>query len=561
MSALPVSATLDARRAQAFPVLAPDEIARMHRFGKPRRFADGEHVFATGRVSRGIYVVLAGAIRVTGRDGHGHDAAVTEHGPGNFSGEVSQLAGKPSFVDGVAVGETDTLEISTEQVHALLVAEAALGEKLMRAMILRRVALIESGAGGPVLIGPAASPDVARLRSFLSRNGIPHQLLDPATDSDAQAFITRYAPEPGQLPLAVCPDGEVLRNPTENEIARCIGMLDAGAEDAVYDVAIAGAGPAGLAAAVYACSEGLSVMVIDARAFGGQAGASARIENYFGFPTGISGQALAGRGFTQAQKFGARMLIPMEAVHLDCERAERRQPMSLHLADGRAVRSRTVVIASGARYRRPECANLKLMEGRGVWYWASPIEARMCAGQEVVLVGGGNSAGQAAVFLAATVKKLWMLVRGPGLAASMSQYLIDRIAATPNIELRTRTELIGLTGSHDAGIETVTWRRNETGERETHPLRHVFLFLGADPSTGWLQECDVAVDDRGFVTTGENPALSLQTTIPGVFAIGDVRAGSVKRVGAAIGEGAAVVSQIHAFLAQPAATFQQRHAA
>jgi thioredoxin reductase (NADPH) len=562
MSALPVSTTLDARRAQAFPVLAADEIARMHRFGKPRRFADGEHVFATGRVSRGIYVVLAGAIRVTGRDGHGHDAAVTEHGPGNFSGEVSQLAGKPSFVDGVAVGETDTLEISTEQVHALLVAEAALGEKLMRAMILRRVALIESGAGGPVLIGPAASPDVARLRSFLSRNGIPHQLLEPATDSDAQAFITRYAPEPGQLPLAVCPDGEVLRNPTENEIARCIGMLDAGAEDAVYDVAIAGAGPAGLAAAVYACSEGLSVMVIDARAFGGQAGASARIENYFGFPTGISGQALAGRGFTQAQKFGARMLIPMEAVHLDCERAERRQPMSLHLADGRAVRSRTVVIASGARYRRPECANLKLMEGRGVWYWASPIEARMCAGQEVVLVGGGNSAGQAAVFLAATVKKLWMLVRGPGLAASMSQYLIDRIAATPNIELRTRTELIGLTGSHDAGIETVTWRRNETGERETHPLRHVFLFLGADPSTGWLQECDVAVDDRGFVTTGENPALSLQTTIPGVFAIGDVRAGSVKRVGAAIGEGAAVVSQIHAFLAQPTvALAQERHAA
>ena len=562
MSALPVSPTLEARRAQTFPVLAPEEIARMHRFGKPRRFADGAHVLATGRVSAGIYVVLSGAIRVTGRDRHGHDFAMTEHEPGAFSGEVSQLAGKPSFVDGVAVGETDTLEISAEQLHALLVAEAALGEKLMRAMILRRVALIESGAGGPVLIGATTLPDVARLRSFLTRNGIPHQLLDPATDSDAQAFIERYAPEPGQLPLAVCPDGEVLRNPTENELARCIGMLDAGAEDAVYDVAIAGAGPAGLAAAVYACSEGLSVLVIDARAFGGQAGASARIENYFGFPTGISGQALAGRGFTQAQKFGARMLIPMEAVHLECEPDERREPMSLHLADGRAVRSRTVVIASGARYRRPDCANLKLMEGRGVWYWASPIEARMCAGQEVVLVGGGNSAGQAAVFLAATVEKLWMLVRGPGLAASMSQYLIDRITATPNIELLTRTELVGLTGSHDAGIETVTWRRNETGERDTHPIRHVFLFLGADPSTDWLKECDVAVDDRGFVTTGENPALSLQTTVPGVFAIGDVRAGSVKRVGAAIGEGAAVVSQIHSFLARPTATVaRQRHAA
>ena len=560
MSAVP--SIIEVRRAQAFPVLAPEEIARMHRFGKPRRFADGERVLATGRVSPGVYVVLSGAIRVTGRDAHGHDIAVTEHGPGSFSGEVSQLAGKPSFVDGVAAGETETIEIGAAQLHALLVAEAALGEKLMRAMILRRVALIEAGAGGPVLIGAASSPDVARLRSFLSRNGIPHQLLDPATDSDAQAFIARYAPEPGQLPLAVCPDGEVLRNPSETELARCIGMLDAGAADAVYDVTIAGAGPAGLAAAVYACSEGLSVLVIDSRSFGGQAGASARIENYFGFPTGISGQALAGRGFTQAQKFGARMLIPMEAVHLDCEPGERREPMMVRLADGRTVRSRTVVIASGASYRRPDCSNVKAMEGRGIWYWASPIEARMCAGEEVVLVGGGNSAGQAAVFLSASAKKVWMLVRGPGLAASMSQYLIDRIAATPNIELLTRTELVGLTGSHEAGIETVTWSRNESGERETHPIRHVFLFLGADPSTDWLKECDVAVDDRGFVTTGEDPTLSLQTSVPGVFAIGDVRAGSVKRVGAAIGEGAAVVSQIHAFLARPTvALARQRHAA
>src|SRR6267143_4338825 len=397
----PLSPAIEARRAQAFPILAPDEIARMHRFGRLRRFADGARVVETGKVSPGIYVVLSGKIRITGRDGHGHDLDVVEHVPGSFSGEVSQLSRKPSFVDGVAVGETETLEIDAEQLHALLVAEAVLGEKMMRAMILRRVALIEAGAGGPVLIGAAASPDVARLRSFLSRNGIPHQLLDPATDTDARAFIERYAPEPEQLPLAVCPDGEVLRNPSESELARCIGMLDAEPADMVYDVAIAGAGPAGLAAAVYAGSEGLSVLVIDASAFGGQAGASARIENYFGFPTGISGQALAGRGYTQAQKFGARMLIPMEAVHLDCEPAERREPMALQLADGRTVRSRTVVIASGARYRQPDCANLKAMEGRGIWYWASPIEARLCAGEEVVLVGGGNSAGQAAVFLAA----------------------------------------------------------------------------------------------------------------------------------------------------------------
>jgi thioredoxin reductase (NADPH) len=546
----PASPTRDARRAQMFPLLSAEEIARMHRFGRPRRFADGERVLETGRPSPGIFVVLSGAICVTGRDGHGHDFPVVEHGAGSFSGEVSQLSGKPSFVDGIALGETETLQISTEQLHALLIAEAALGEKLMRAMILRRVALIETGAGGPVLVGAASSPDVARLRSFLSRNGIPHLLLDPATDSDARAFIERYAPEPEQLPLAVCPDGEVLRNPTESELARCIGMLDAGAADVVYDVAIAGAGPAGLAAAVYAGSEGLSVLVVDARAFGGQAGASARIENYLGFPTGISGQALAGRAYTQAQKFGARMLIPMELRRLDCEPSRESEPMLLQLADGRAVRSRTVVIATGARYRRPDCTNLAAMEGRGVWYWASPIEARMCAGEEVVLVGGGNSAGQAAVFLAAYATKVWMLVRGPGLAASMSKYLIDRIAATPNIELLARTEITWLTGSRQSGVESVTWHNRESGQKETRPIRHVFLFLGADPSTGWLKDCDVAVDDKGFVTTAHDVALPLQTSVPGVFAIGDVRAGSVKRVGGAIGEGAAVVAQIHAVLAE-----------
>ena len=548
------SPTLAARHAQMFPTLAPDEIARIHRFGRPRRFAAGERVVETGKVSPGSYVVLSGAICVTGRDGHGHDMPVVEHGVGSFSGELSQLAGRPSFVDAVALGDTETIEINGEQLHALLIAEAGLGEKLMRALILRRVALIESGAGGPVLIGTASSPDVARLRGFLSRNGIPHLVLDPATDSDAQAFIARYAPERQQLPLAVCPDGEVLRNPSESELARCIGMLDAGAEDAVYDVAIAGAGPAGLAAAVYAGSEGLSVLVVDARAFGGQAGASARIENYLGFPTGISGQALAGRAFTQAQKFGARMLIPMEVRRLRCDPALQGEPMRLELADGRTVRCRSIVIASGARYRRPECSNLAAMEGHGVWYWASPIEAKMSAGEEVALVGGGNSAGQAAVFLAGYVKKVWMLVRGPGLAASMSKYLIDRIVATPNIELLTRSEIIHLTGSPLSGLETVTWRRRDSGETVTRPIRHVFLFLGADPATDWLRDCDVALDDRGFVATGGDPTLPLQTSVPGIFAIGDVRAGSVKRVGGAIGEGAAVVAQIHAYLARLAAT-------
>ena len=304
---------------------------------------------------------------------------------------------------------------------------------------------------------------------------------------------------------------------------------------------IAGAGPAGLAAAVYAGSEGLSVLVIDARAFGGQAGASARIENYFGFPTGITGQALTGRGYTQAQKFGARMLIPMETLRLDCKPAERGEPLELQLGDGRVVRARTIVIATGARYRRPECSNLMALEGRGVWYWASPVEAKMCAGEEVVLVGGGNSAGQAAVFLSGHASKVWMLVRGPGLAASMSKYLIDRIAATPNIELLTRTEIAHLTGSRESGVESVTWTRRDSIGQQSRPIRHVFLFLGAEPSTAWLEDCDVAVDDKGFVTTGQNGSLPLETSVPGVFAIGDVRAGSVKRVGGAIGEGAAVV--------------------
>src|SRR5437763_2038596 len=438
-----------------FPTLAPDEIARIPRFGRPRRFAAGERVVETGKVSPGTYVVLAGAICVTGRDGHGHGLPVVQHGPGSFSGELSQLSGRPSFVDAVALRDTETLEVNTEQLHALLIAEAALGEKLMRAMILRRVALIESGAGGPVLIGAAASPDVARLRSFLSRNGIPHQLLDPATDSDAQAFIARYAPEPAQLPLAVCPDGEVLRNPNESELARCIGMLDAAAEDAVYDVAIAGAGPAGLAAAVYACSEGLSVLVIDARAFGGQAGASARIENYLGFPTGISGQALAGRAFTQAQKFGADIMIPMSVKALDC--ARRDGDFALALDGGETLRARSVVVASGARYRRPDIENLGTFEGRGVWYWASPIEARLCADQEIVLVGGGNSAGQAAVFLSGHARKVHMVIRGGGLGASMSRYLIERIEATPNIELVFNTEVVGLDGSA-LSLERVRWR-------------------------------------------------------------------------------------------------------
>ena len=543
-----VSPTLAARASQAFPQLEAEEIARLRLFGTPAHYRDGEHVFETGKPTIGLVVVLAGIIRITARDGHGHELPIVEHGPGSFSGELGQLSQRRSLVDGVAVGEVDALVIDADRLHTLLVAEAALGEKFMRAMIVRRVALIESGYGGPVLVGDAAAHDVARLRNFLTRNGFPHLLIDPATDADARAFVERYAPRAEDLPLAICPDGTVLRNPPEEQLARCIGMLDAlPAEDRVYDVAVAGAGPAGLATAVYAASEGLSVVVLDARSFGGQAGASARIENYLGFPTGISGQALAGRAYSQAQKFGATMLIPVEIARLLCERPSPREPIALELADGRAIRARTAIIATGARYRRPDCSNLQAMEGHGVWYWASPIEAKMCAGREVVLVGGGNSAGQAAVFLAAHAAKVWMLVRGPGLAASMSRYLIDRIAATRNIELLTRTEIVAVTGNPATGVESVTWENAATHERRTLATRNVFMFLGADPATQWLAGCDVKVDDKGFVTTHEH---TLETTVPGVFAIGDVRSGSVKRVGAAIGEGAAVVAQIHGYLAR-----------
>jgi len=547
----PSSPTLEARRQQAFPTLAPDEIERMRRFARPVRYVGGEHIYETGKRTPGMLVVLSGAIRIPGRDAHGRDLAVVEHTAGSFSGEVGQLSGRASFVDAVAVGDVEALLIDSERLHALLIGEAALGEKVMRAMILRRVALIETGAGGPLLVGPPSSRDVARLRNFLNRNAVPHQVLDPTDDADARAFIERYAPSANELPLAVCPNGAVLRNPTERELATCIGMLDTTASlGHVYDVAIAGAGPAGLSTAVYAASEGLSVIVIDARSFGGQAGASARIENYLGFPTGISGQALAGRAYTQAQKFGAEMLIPAEVSGLDCKRSGKVDPVALKLADGQKVLSKTVIIATGARYRRPDYPGLNAMEGRGIWYWASPIEAKICAGQEVALVGGGNSAGQAAVFLSAHAAKVWMLVRGAGLAASMSQYLIDRIAAIPNIELSTRTEIVSLNGQSTSGIESITWRHRDTNVEETRPIRNLFLFLGADPTTEWLQGCDVAVDANGFVTTGSDTRLSLETSVPGVFAVGDVRAGSTKRVGAAIGEGAAAVSQIHAFLAQ-----------
>ena len=541
-----------ARYDQAFPVLTAREIDRMRRFGTLHRYADGEALFETGKPGRGLFVVLSGHIAVTQRDGLGHVTPVADEGPGQFSAEIGQLSDRPSLVDGHAEGEVEALLIAPERLRALLIAEADLGERIVRALILRRVSLIQSGIGGPVLIGSPNAGDVIRLQEFLSRNGLPYHLLDPETDPEAKELIARYAPAAGDLPLVCCPDGTILRNPGETALARQLGMIGGPHRRPVYDVAVVGAGPAGLATAVYAASEGLAVVVLDARAFGGQAGASARIENYLGFPTGISGQALAGRAFVQAQKFGADILIPTSVTSLDCSRAS--GAFELKVEGGEAVRAKAVVVATGAHYRRPAIRDLDRFEGRGVWYWASPIEGRLCAGEEIIIVGGGNSAGQAAVFLSSHAAKVRMMVRGKGLAESMSRYLIDRIAAAPNIELMTETDILALEGGPLATLERVRWRDCRTGTETTGAIRNLFLFVGADPATGWLDGCGVKMDKAGFIVTGARqgdgePIPALEATVPGVFAVGDVRSGSVKRVGAAIGEGAQVVAALHAYLA------------
>lgn len=547
---------MEQRRHQMFPVLTPQEVDRIRRFGSNRRYARGDCLFTAGEPGPGMFVVLSGQVSITQRDGLGHVVPVVRQGPGQFMAEVGQLSGRPALVDGHADEDVEVLLIPPEQLRAMIIAEADLGERVVRALILRRVALIESGASGPVLIGPPGHVDILRLQTFLSRNGHPYNLVDAHTDVDAAALLEQY----GQCQvLAVCPNGSVLINPSEDALARCLGMLDSGERDDLFDVLVVGAGPAGLSTAVYAASEGLRVIVVDCRYFGGQAGASARIENYLGFPTGISGGALAGRAYVQAQKFGAEMLIPAEVKSLDCAAAHEGGPLAVTLADGRRLRSRTVVVASGARYKRPAVPRLPDFEGRGIWFWASALEARFCAHQEIALVGGGNSAGQAAVFLSQHAAKVNVLVRGPSLAASMSRYLIDRLDATPNIELHPHTELVRLHGEPARGLEGATWFNRQLAAEHDCEAHNIFLFVGAEPETGWLSGCGVAVDSHGFVLTGTAAAAgaphaghtptTLETSVPGVFAVGDVRSGSVKRVGGAIGEGAAAVASIHQRLA------------
>jgi thioredoxin reductase (NADPH) len=552
----------ETRRQQIYPVLTAAQIEQVRRFasGEPRDFAPGDIVQQLGERAAPAWLVLRGAIEIELRDALGRESGELHIGMGQFTGEMGALAGKRAFSTGRAGARGCTaIPFDAPHLRALMVGSAEVGEIFMRAFILRRVALITEGGAGSVLVGRGHDPELMRLRNFLSRNGYPHTSLDADSDEEGRAVIERFGVQPEDLPLMVCPDGTLLKRPTEMEAGSCLGITPELDPDDVYDVVVVGAGPAGLATAVYAASEGLSVLVLDQRHFGGQAGASARIENYLGFPTGISGQALAGRAFSQAQKFGAQVAIPLQVKHLECGGMERRDedPLRLLLQDGRAVQGRSIVIASGARYRRPDIPNLDTYEGTGVSYWASAVEAKLCEGEEIALVGAGNSAGQACVFLAPRVKRLHLICRGKGLEASMSRYLIDRIAALPNVELHPSTEVVGLEGDGSGGLKSATFRHRATGELKVCSPRHLFLFIGADPNADWISK-RVDVDGKGFVITGQHFAqgragsnrapLPLETSVPGVFAIGDVRAGSTKRVAAAVGEGAAVVAQIHSVL-------------
>ena len=546
--ALPPAAqsVFETRRHQMFPTLEASEIERVRRFGAIRRYAAGETLATAGEVSPGFTIMLSGKVDVTQPGEAGHHELIVTHGPGHFMGELAQLAGRPALVDAHAVEPVEALIIPPERLRALLIGEAELGERIMRALILRRIGLLETGTGGPVILGRPGNGDVLRLAGFLRRNGHPHQTLDPETDAEARALIERFHVDTAQLPIVLCPDGEMLRNPDEMELARCIGLVTATDPNRLYDVAVIGAGPAGLATAVYAASEGLSVAVLDCRAFGGQAGASARIENYLGFPTGITGMALMGRAYNQAQKFGAELKIPLEVQSLAANGAG----FSLALSCDESLKARAVVLACGAEYRRLDVSNLDEFDA-SIHYWASPLEAKLCADRDVALVGAGNSAGQAAVYLAAHARKVWMIVRGRDLADSMSRYLVDRIAQQPNIEVLTQTQITALEGRNGV-LETVRWR-GKSGEAASQAIEHLFLLIGAAPNTRWLDGSGVATDPKGFILTGADAgqaARPLETSRPGIFAIGDVRLNSVKRVGAAIGEGAQVVAALHGYLSE-----------
>src|SRR3989441_1735988 len=554
-TALPVALTLSSGVERMFPTLAPGQIERIAAHGHVRPIRAGEVLVQPGEQIVPFFVVTAGQVEIVRPSGP-TETLVAVYGPGQFTGEVNMLSGRPALLRARASKSGEVIEVDREHLLALVQTDSELSELIMRAFILRRVEIIAHGFGDVVLIGSNHCAGTLRVKEFLTRNGHPYSYIDLDRDAGVQDVLDRFHVAVADVPVLICRGEVVLRNPTNEQIADCLGFNDAIDHTQVRDLVIVGAGPSGLAAAVYGASEGLDVLVLEANAPGGQAGLSSRIENYLGFPTGISGQELAARAYTQAQKFGAQLIIAKGARQLACDR----KPYAIEIDDGPRVPARTVIIATGAEYRRPSLENLSQFEGAGVYYCATFVEAQVCRGDDVVVVGGGNSAGQAAVFLAQTAKRVHMLVRSNGLAESMSRYLIRRIEQSPAIVLRTCTNLVALEGSDH--LERVRWRDDESGSIETHHIKHVFVMTGAVPSTGWLRGC-VVLDAKGFIKTGPDlshddlaaarwplarPPYLLETSRPGVFAVGDVRGGNIKRVASAVGEGSIAVAFVHQVL-------------
>jgi thioredoxin reductase (NADPH) len=542
------------RIEKIFPKLTPAQISRIAAHGHVRSVQSGEVLMEQGDTSVPLFVVTTGEVEIVRPFGT-HETLITVHGPGEFTGEVNMLSGRRSLVRARATKPGKVIELDQQQILGLVQTDAELSDILMRAFILRRVELIAAGVGDIVLVGSAYSAGTLRIKEFLMRNGHPYSYIDLERDPDVQNLLDSFQISASEIPVLICRGQLALRDPTNQEIADCLGFNESIDQTPVRDLVIIGAGPSGLAAAVYGASEGLDVLVLETSSPGGQAGSSSRIENYLGFPTGISGQDLAARAYLQAQKFGARMLVA-KATRLICDR----KPYVIELENETRISTRTVIIATGAQYRKLPLENLSRFEGAGVYYGATFVEAQLCGGEEVVVVGGGNSAGQAAVFLAQTVKRVYMLVRSTGLAASMSRYLIRRIEKSPTIILRPQTEIIAVEGGDH--LDSVYWQNRQTGQTEKHEIRHIFVMTGADPNTSWLNGC-IALDAKGFIKTGPDllpdnlsaagwslmrqPYL-LETSLPGVFAVGDVRGGSIKRVASAVGEGSITISFVHRVL-------------
>ncbi|MFP3559113.1 FAD-dependent oxidoreductase [Paraburkholderia sp. SIMBA_049] len=538
------------RHHQVYPTLDEKQLAILERYGERRKLKANDILYSEGDRHTGMFAILSGTIEATRRSVQGTQLLAT-HGPGSFTGEVGTLAGRAAVTTKRALCDCEVIVIDEESIHALVIAEAELSETIMRAYILRRVAFIQGQQVGLMVIGSTSSAATLRLRHFLSRNGQPSAYFDIVEHPEANELLTRYGAAEANIPVVITSQGVVLTQPSHRAVADAIGLSPDRLNGEHFDLVVVGAGPAGLAAAVYAASEGLTVAVLDGKAPGGQAGTSSKIENYFGFPTGISGQALAGRGLSQCRKFGAEVGVPIEALTIDCTDA---QSFHIGLDQDECVYARAVVIASGARYRKPDLPRLEHFEGRGIYYSAAFMEGGFCNNEELIVVGGGNSAGQAAVFLARFARHVHVVIRGDGLRASMSAYLIRRINAAANITLHTRTKIVELCG--ESRLEAIRWDRQ--GQIEHKPIRHVFLFLGAEPNTRWLGDC-VALDKDGFVLTGadtgdrwtaDRPPHDLETSRRGIFSAGDVRSGSVKRVAAAVGEGAAAIQAVHQYLAR-----------